>query len=166
MTVVLGLGAEVSRESPRSNLAVIAAMVSGDTVRLRDGRAVRLAGIDAPDGGRCHAWRARRELALLLPPRSVVALRGIAARDHGRGVTAELVRRGVSANAVMVARGAAAPLSRGDPTRLDKRLLRRAVVARRARRGAWANCRALLDPTSLWLTVRRQPDRERPNWGR
>lgn len=71
--------------------AVVERVHDGDTLRLRDGRSVRLVGINAPELARrdtgapaeAHAERARDALRKLLPPGSVIDL-DIEAERHDR----------------------------------------------------------------------------------
>lgn len=122
--------------------------VSGDVIRLADGRSVRLRGIDAPTGTECHALVSERLLARLLPPGTRVRLAGGYVFKDRLNVNVSLVRRG-AASAFFVR----PPGSYADV------LLREARQARAARRGAWGGCAATLDPAHGWRLQRRAPDR-------
>lgn len=134
-----------------SGTAVVSAVVDGDTLRLRDGRRVRLVQIDAPEQGECFFAGATRALRRLAPPGSRVTLsadpRLDATDDYGR-LLRYVRARGVDVNLALVERGAAVPyFFRGGRGRFADDLLAAARRARAAGRGLWGACpRARLDP--------------------
>lgn len=100
--------------------AVLAAVVDGDTLRLKDGRSVRLIGINTPEIGRDGkpseplAEQARESLRSLLGPAAVLGLRyGQERQDRygrllahvyladGRNVEEQLLRAGLAAHIVV-----------------------------------------------------------------
>jgi micrococcal nuclease len=76
-----------SESSAPTGACIVGRIVDGDTFYCRNGRKVRLLGIDGPERGQGSAGRqARRALARLLPSgRAVRLVGGAAPRDrHGR----------------------------------------------------------------------------------
>jgi endonuclease YncB( thermonuclease family) len=140
--------AGASRES-----GVIAAVVDGDTLRLTNGRRVRLLQIDTPElgSGECYSRKSRTVLLSLAPPGARVELETDPALDtvDAYGRLLRYIRRGaVNVNVELVRRGAAAPyFYRGERGRYAAALLRAASGARSAKRGLWQACPATaLDP--------------------
>lgn len=129
-------------------------VVDGDTIRLRDGRRVRLAQIDAPElgEGECYSNEAAQTLDGLLPSRGVVRLerdRGLDRVDRFGRLVRYVSSRERNLNLALVRRGAASVWFAGDDRgRHATRLLSAARHARRARRGLWGACPgAELDPS-------------------
>ena len=122
-------------------------MVDGDTVRLQDGRQVRLTGIQAPKLplGRpgFRAWpladRSKEEMERLSLGRDVLLAYGGRREDrHGR-ILAQMFRLdGTWLQGEMVRRGLARVYSFADNTACIADLLRLEVEARAARRGIWS----------------------------
>jgi endonuclease YncB( thermonuclease family) len=131
----------------------VAEAIGGDSVRLVDGRTIRLLGVDAPDGRMCHAYLSRRALARLLPPGTRVTL------SPSSGSRAYLFRDGMNVNLELVRIGSASVLFRPSPGRFRRALLAAAQAARAEHLGAWGGCAATLDPSRPWRLERRQPDR-------
>jgi endonuclease YncB( thermonuclease family) len=131
--------------------------VSGDVVRLDDGRTVRLLGIDAPKGRACHAYLSRWTLTQLLPPGTTVDVRdGVGSAPVGGYV----FRDGLNVNLELVRRGAASPYFQKGSRPFASQLLRAAEAAKASHRGAWGGCASALDPRRPWqLERRRSPDR-------
>jgi endonuclease YncB( thermonuclease family) len=127
-------------------------VVDGDTIRLTDGRIVRLVQIDAPEArSDCYGRDATRALIRRTPKGTEVTLRRDPALDgvdgYGRLLRYVFVgRRNV--NVDLVEGGAAAPyFFRSERGRYAGELLRWARDARDARRGFWGACpRARLEP--------------------
>lgn len=131
---------------PRPSAGGLVALVAdGDTLRLRDGRVVRLLQIDAPErAGGCYGRQATALLRRLAPPGARVRLErdaGLDARDaYGRLLRYVRVN-GRNLNIELVRRGAARPyFFRGRRGRYAGVLLRAARQARQGRRGLWAAC--------------------------
>ena len=127
----------------------VARIADGDTLRLTDGRRIRLVQIDAPEpGSECFGTDAIDELAALAPPGGEVELERDPALDDrdrfGRLLRYVHAADGtVNVNLVLVERGAAAPyFFRGDRGRYADNLRDRAEAARAARRGLWGACPA------------------------
>jgi micrococcal nuclease len=125
----------------------VARVADGDTLRLADGRRVRLVQVDAPEP-RTECWgeQAARALVELVPPGAAVTLeRDPSLDDRDRfGRLLRYVRRdGRLVNAALVERGAAAPyFFRGERGRHADELLDAAESARAAGRGLWGDCPA------------------------
>jgi micrococcal nuclease len=138
--------------------AVVARVTDGDTLRLRDGRRVRLLQIDAPEKGECFARAATRMLARRVPRGTRVRLardRTLDNRDeHGRLLRYVLLANLVDVNVELVRDGAAVPyFFRGERGLLADELLDAARDAQAARRGLWRACpRATLDPEAGFST--------------
>jgi micrococcal nuclease len=125
----------------------VAGVPDGDTIRLEDGRRIRLVQIDAPEReGECFGARAAAILAALLPAGTPIELERDPALDDvdrfGR-LLRYVLRDGTSVNLELVDRGAAAPyFYRGERGRQAGALLAAARRARDARRGLWGACPA------------------------
>lgn len=139
--------------------AVVRSVADGDTLRLRDGRRVRLVQIDAPESDECYAEGATSALRRLAPAGALVTLTRDplldAVDEHGR-LLRYLSNGGLNVTVELVARGAAAPyFFRGARGRHAAALLRAARAARGARRGLWGACPgARLDPRRGAVTGR------------
>lgn len=126
---------------------VVAAIADGDTLRLRDGRLVRLLQIDAPERATgCYGEAATTLLRRLAPPGTRVRLERDPRLDgrDGYGRLLAYVHAGArNLNLELVRQGAAGPFFfRGRRGRYARTLVRAAGEARRARRGAWGACTA------------------------
>jgi micrococcal nuclease len=128
----------------QTDRGVVAGISDGDSLRLRDGRRVRLLQVDAPERGECHYDASARALVALLPRGQAVEMERDPALDEhddfGR-LLRYLRADGVNVNIQLVERGAAAPyLFRGERGRYTTALLGAAERARGARRGFWGAC--------------------------
>jgi micrococcal nuclease len=133
--------------------AVVASVTDGDTVRLADGRRVRLLQIDTPElgTGECYSRASRKALLRLVPEGSGVGLEADPSLDQvdRYGRLLRYLRRGTTnVNLELVRQGAAAPyFYGGDTGRYADRLLAAAKTAKIARRGLWGACPGtVLDP--------------------
>jgi endonuclease YncB( thermonuclease family) len=124
----------------------VAWVLDGDTIRLSDGRRVRLAQIDAPEisEGECFAQAARATLLSLVPVGSRISLRRDRALDdvdpYGRLIQ-YVVTEHANVNVDLVRRGAASVwFVEGKRGRRAGKLLRAARRARRSRSGLWRTC--------------------------
>ena len=119
LTSVLSAAAAFTDEATSSasrtqEAAVVASVTDGDTLRLRDGRRVRLLQIDTPELGsrECYSRAARTALLGLAPPGKPIVLESDPALDrvdrYGR-LLRYVKRNGVNVNLELVRRGAAAP---------------------------------------------------------
>lgn len=132
--------------------ATVEWVVDGDTLRLTDGRVVRLVQIDAPEArSDCYGRDATRALIDAAPNGTRVTLERDPALDavdpYDRLLRYVLVG-GRNVNVQLVARGAAAPyFFRNERGRYANALLDAARDARSAGRGLWGACpRARLEP--------------------
>lgn len=125
----------------------VAEVIDGDTVRLADGRSIRLVGIQAPELNpgqpevppEPYARRARAALAELAAGRTVHLGYGGRRRDrHGRYLAHLYRPDGAWLQGELVRAGAVRVYSFADNTALVDRLLRLEAEARRADRGLWA----------------------------
>lgn len=159
LAVLAAAGCEdESRVVPAASAtAVVGSVTDGDTLRLVDGRRIRLVQIDAPEQGECFHDGATRELRRLAPPGSRVSLAADPRLDrvdaYGR-LLRYVLTGGTNVNLTLVERGAATPyFFRGERGLHARALLTAARSARGAGRGLWAACpRARLDPGRGALT--------------
>ncbi len=125
----------------------VKAVIDGDTLKLADGREVRLAGILAPkpplDAAPGRHWplaeRATAALAELALGRTVRLAYGVHKSDRYGRLVAQLHRDdGLWLEGELLARGMARVLSHKDDRTLVPEMLAREEEARAARRGLWA----------------------------
>ncbi|MFN0154176.1 MAG: thermonuclease family protein [Gaiella sp.] len=164
--VVLALRDQLDRNTPAGGepapagpeRVTVQSTSDGDTVRLDDGRKVRLVQIDAPERGECFYEESRSILVRLAPRGSTVELVAdpdLDDRDeHGRLLRYLVLAGGGNANIEAVRQGAAVPYffrkERGAHAR-DLEAARE--QAQDARRGLWAACpEAQVDPYRGSLT--------------
>jgi endonuclease YncB( thermonuclease family) len=148
---------------PRPQTFVVSEVVDGDTIRLANGKRVRLVQIDAPElrSGECYGRAARQDLIGLLPVESRVRLEFDPRLDRidrfGRQLAYVFVGS-KNLNLALVRRGAAAPwFFDGDRGRFAERFMLAARQARAAGRGLWSACsETVLDPTRA-IETRRPP---------
>lgn len=147
---VLAVGPGVARvDAGVAGFARIASVTDGDTVRLADGRRVRLVQIDTPEvffGTECYGPAASQATKRLLPPGTPVRLLPEPKTDlldrYGRLLRYVVRERdGLDVNLRLISTGAAAPYfyagRRGRFANLIERAARR---ARAQRLGLWGRC--------------------------
>ena len=141
---------------------VVEHVYDGDTVRLRDGRHVRLIGIDAPEIGRNgrpsepHARQSRETLQRLLDAsRDVWLVTGVEARDgHGRLLAHLGLRDGRNLQQALLEQGMAVVLAVPPNTPLVHCYLPADRRARGQRLGVWRDAsRGPLDAANLARTA-------------
>lgn len=124
----------------------VAQVVDGDTLRLGNGRSVRLIGINAPELSRAgrasepHAEAARRRLAALVEANggAVGLVRGVEARDrHGRMLAYAYGRNGDNLQARLLREGLGYHTAIAPNGRFATCLAQAEQAARRARLGLW-----------------------------
>jgi endonuclease YncB( thermonuclease family) len=139
--------AAVPRDLEAGGMARAVEIVDGDTLRLDDGREVRLVGLQAPKLplGRPDfpTWplapEAKAALAELALDETLQLFYGGARMDRYGRVLAHLVRSdGEWVQGAMLTRGLARTYSFADNRALVPQLLERERAARAARRGIWA----------------------------
>lgn len=132
---------------------VVASVTDGDTIKLRDGRRVRLVQIDTPEvygGAECGGRAASDALKSQLPPGTRVRLTSDPVTDstdrYGRQLR-YVWRKSRNLNLWLVQRGHAAPyFYDGERGRYAVRLERSAKQARARGIGFWGDCpNAVLD---------------------
>ena len=152
--IVVAAAAQTSVATTRSaDVGVVASVYDGDTLRLRDGRRVRLIQIDTPElgTGECYSRAARTALVSIVPTGSTVHLEADPALDridrYGRLLRYIRLNR-ANVNLELVRRGAAAPyFYRGDRGMYADRLMAAASAAKAVRLGLWKACpTTVLDP--------------------
>jgi len=151
LAIVLGVADGRAQPTVRGAEAVVASVIDGDTIKLTDGRSVRLLQIDAPEPGtaECFSRAAGRELRGLLPAGTRVTLEPDPPLDlidrYGRLL--RYVHRGsANLNVELVRRGAATVwFHRAERGRHSATLLSAASSARTSRRGIWGAC-----PSAVW----------------
>ena len=147
-----------------SESPTVAYVHDGDTLRLDDGRRVRLLQIDTPElgSGDCYSRKARTALLTLTPVGSRVVLEADPSLDkidrYGR-LLRYIRRDGTNVNLELVRQGAAAPyFYRAEKGRYASELMAAARSAKAAKRGLWGACpRTILDPFRAIDTGRGTP---------
>lgn len=154
--VPAGCAGSTQPDSPRAaaerERAVVAWVGDGDSLRLVDGREVRLLQIDAPElHGDCYGKAAKRALQRLTPRGTQITI-VVDPRLDRRDSYGRLLRYVFLGNrnvgVVLVRAGAASPyFFRNRRGRYAAELLDAVAQARAARRGFWRACPgARLDP--------------------
>ena len=124
----------------------VASVTDGDTLRLRDGRSVRLIGLNAPEMGRKgrsaepFAQAAKRRLQALVDASDgrIGLLHGQQARDHyGRVLAHAFDRQGTNLEAALLAEGLGYFVAIAPNTALADCHRRTEQRARVAKRGLW-----------------------------
>ena len=152
---------------------VVASVTDGDTLRLEDGRRVRLVQIDTPElgGGECYSRAARTQLLALARPGTRVRLTTDPRLDrvdrYGRLLAYVHVGR-TNVNLELVRRGAATVYfyegARGSHA---QSLLAAGQTARAGNRGLWKACpSAVWDPERAASTGVSGPAAQRPLTGK
>ena len=149
--VLLAMGAGRSESLPpgfvMDGQGLVASVTDGDTLRLADGREIRLVGIQAPKLplGRTNypAWplgpEAKAALEQLVLKRTLSLYFGGAREDRNGRVLAQLVRDdGLWLQAEMLRKGLARVYTFPDNRTGISALLTAEILARNARRGIWA----------------------------
>ena len=167
LVVLVGIassGADAAVSTGSTESGIVSSVTDGDTLRLADGRRVRLLQIDAPElgTGECYSRAARTALLGLAPVGSRIGLETDPQLDqvdrYGR-ILRYVTRGSVNVNLALVQRGAAAPyFYRSERGRYATRLLAAAHAAKRAKRGLWGSSPATqLSPTEAVETGRCGP---------
>ena len=136
-----------AEEPPEPKTFVVARVLDGDTIRLRDGRRVRLVQIDAPElrENECYARKSAAALRSLLRGAEVTleADRRLDAVDQYGRLLRYVHKGGTNVNLALVKRGAASVwFFEGDRGKYARRMLAAARQARRAKKGLWRACSA------------------------
>jgi len=120
---------------------VVERVGDGDTFTCRDGRKVRLLGIDTPELGQGEPGREAHEaLRRLLPPGTAVRLESdVAARDRYGRVLAYVWTGSRMVNETLVRQGWAVLYTLPPNVKYADRLERAQREARAARAGLWAS---------------------------
>jgi endonuclease YncB( thermonuclease family) len=139
-----GTSTEPSAPGPSED-GVVAYVNDGDTLRLRDGRRVRLLQIDAPElRGDCYGKAALATLRRLAPEGTRVTLArdpGLDARDRYGRLLRYVFASGRNLNLELVRQGAASPyFYRKERGRYAEALLDAVDEAHREQRGYWRAC--------------------------
>ena len=135
LVLVMGLPAAVLAQGP----CKVAHVIDGDTFNCRDGRNVRLLGIDSPDAGR-FGNVARRALATLLPVDSTVRIEidSVPRDTDGRWLGYVFLEDGRLINELLVRDGFAFYRASRENARYATRLRAAEQTARGASRGVWS----------------------------
>ena len=132
-------GPPAGSAAPPPNPCVVERIADGDTFSCRDGRKVRLIGIDTPELGQGESGRqARRALARLVPPGSSVRLeRDVAPRDRYGRELAHVWSGSRLVNEALVLDGWAVLYTVPPNVKYAERLGRAQKKARAAGAGLW-----------------------------
>ena len=135
LVLLIGLPAAARAQGP----CKVAHVVDGDTFNCRDGRNVRLLGIDSPDAGR-FGNVARRALATLLPVDSTVRIEidSVPRDSDGRWLGYVFLEDGRLINELLVREGFAFYRGSRENVRYATRLRAAEQAARGASRGVWS----------------------------
>ncbi|MFM8961072.1 MAG: thermonuclease family protein, partial [Actinomycetota bacterium] len=147
----------------------IASITDGDTVKLADGRSVRLLQIDTPElkGNECYAKDAQVALAKLLNTKGTLRLTTDPNLDkvdaYGR-ILRYIFKGKVNINLELVKLGAATPyFYKRALGRYSTELLKAAESARENKLGLWSACPGTkLDPYRALTTITQAPTT--PTW--
>ncbi|MFM7624566.1 MAG: thermonuclease family protein [Actinomycetota bacterium] len=147
----------------------IASITDGDTVKLADGRSVRLLQIDTPElnGNECYAKEAQVALAKLLNTKGTLRLTTDPNLDkvdaYGR-ILRYIFKGKVNINLELVKIGAATPyFYKRALGRYSTELLKAAESARENKLGLWRACPGTkLDPYRALTTITQAPTT--PTW--
>lgn len=141
IAMVPALGAAVHLSSPAPGPdCIVTRVVDGDTFYCRDGRKVRLLGVDSPERGQGSAWRqAQRALARLTPVGRRVRLEGdIAPVDRYGRALAWVWVGGTLVNEALVRDGWAVRYTVPPNVKYAERIGRAQSEARARRAGLWS----------------------------
>lgn len=138
----------------------VASITDGDTIKLGDGRSVRLLQIDTPElnGNECYAKQSQKALASLLAKRGVLRMTTDPNLDridaYGR-LLRYLFKGKVNINLELVRIGAAAPyFYRSERGRYSEELLAAAKAAQAQGFGLWSACPGTkLNPNRALTTI-------------
>lgn len=141
--------AQKPKEKPQPRTFVVAEVLDGDTIKLANGKSVRLAQIDSPElnESECYGAEARATLAKLLPAgKAKVRLEYDPALDktdaYGRDV-AYIFKGGENVNHTLVVRGASSVwFYEGAKGKYASKLDNTAKQAKANGRGLWGACSA------------------------
>ncbi len=138
---------------PGGRRAVVAAVIDGDTIELRNGKRVRLVQIDAPEAGEgeCYSRRSTEALREILPVGAQIRLVAdpkLDKRDRFGRLLRYVFEGKTNVNLALVRQGAASVwFFDGDRGRYANRLLRTAEAAKAEGLGLWGACPGTeLDP--------------------
>lgn len=140
-----GSGSDAGSGDEGGDRATVEWVVDGDTLRLTDGRTVRLLQIDAPEAKTdCYGRDATRALIAATPKGTRITLKRdptLDAVDAYDRLLRYVVVDGRTVNIALVAEGAAAPyFYRNERGRFARELLDAAREARDGRAGLWGAC--------------------------
>lgn len=137
-------------DKPRQ--VTVRSVVDGDTLRLTDGRSVRLIGINAPEIGRkgrasepyANAARQRLQALVRASGGRLGMVAGAESKDrYGRTLAHLYSRDGVNLESVLLGEGLGYRIVIPPNSRLASCQLKAEQVARKARRGVWRQSPAL-----------------------
>jgi micrococcal nuclease len=138
--VLLCLAADAAfvRAQSRDDRCIVASLADGDSFRCRDGRRVRLLGIDAPENDQPAGAAARASLARLMPPGTAVRLEtDVQPRDRFGRVLAYAWRGERMVNEQQIRAGMAMLLIHAPNVRHAERLRAAQRTARSVEAGLW-----------------------------
>jgi micrococcal nuclease len=142
--------ASTSSAPPTDQGLVVTSVVDGDTVRLSDGRTVRLAQVDAPETSACYGSESTATLRRLVEGKTVTLRRPDDApkRDRYGRTLGELLLDGISADEELIRVGAAEWYEQfaHEDEELAHRLSAAEQEAVAEGRGLWTACRSSVRP--------------------
>ncbi len=163
LACVLAIAAGNAGARPAAPVQAVAQVIDGDTIRLENGRRVRLVQIDSPELGEaeCYAHEARATLSRLLPAGTRVRLESDPRLDavdrYGRRL-AYVFKGRENVNNTLVLRGAASVWFYGAVRgRYAAQLDAAARNAKANRRGLWGACPGTRYDPSRGVQTQRAP---------
>ena len=142
----------VMAEKPSADSGIVEKIVDGDTIRLRDGRTVRLLQVDTPEvygGVECGGREASAHLKSILPVGSTISLEsdpGIEGVDRYDRILAYVIYEKKNVNIALVRSGMATPYFYQGERGIHAKVLEQAVsLAQSDKNGMWASCNVTLD---------------------
>lgn len=131
---------------------IVVSVPDGDSLQLKDGRRIRLLGIDAPEKGRCMASEARAKLVELAQGRHV-RLKNIATDSYGRMLANVLATDGGLLQRALLAAGLAR--NRSSVSNPYNQVLKDSQeVAKAAKLGIWSDTCRGQTPVSEDCTIK------------
>lgn len=127
---------------------IVVSVPDGDSIQLRDGRRIRLLGIDAPEKGRCGAEAAQLRLTDFVKGNHVT-LHDIVTDDYGRQL-ANVYVKGIFINGQMVENGYTKYTSITSPE--SERMKALSAQSQTEKRGIYSEtCRPLTGPNGCTI---------------
>lgn len=126
-------------EKPAQAEAVVLRVIDGDTIVLKDGRKLRLIGIDAPEKGRPYFEEAKKKLKELLEGKEVTLEKDVSEKDRYGRLLRYLWLGSTLVNLEMVRQGFAFCYTYPPDVKYQDKILQAERKAREKKIGLWAS---------------------------